>query len=528
MSQLPNTYDEVPYPAASFPQTHPVKLATMARFFGLTPADPAQCRLLELGSADGSNILPLAQAYPQSTFHGIDLSTRQVEAGQKAIAAAGLSNVTLEHKNILDFPIGEQKYDYIVVHGIYSWVPAPVRDKILEISRKCLTENGVAYISYNCFPGWKMRGMVRDMALFHSAQFPDIATKVAQTRALVKFLADSVPTEGNPYGQFIKNELELMKGWQDSYLRHDLLEEENQPFYFHEFVRTAHDHGLQYLGETEISTMLASGFPQTVQETLQRIGRNIIATEQYMDFVRNRTFRQTLLVPADTKITRAVDPRMLTGFWFSTSLRAVSAEPNMAAGHKEEFKGPAGAVTTENSLVKIALSILGRAAPSQVSFADLIQEIRANVLGEVTAIRPAEVIQHEEAGLAQQLMAFITRGMVEATAFAFPSVVPAGERPVVSPLARYQALNSRNVPNHRHVPLGVDVFSRHLLSLLDGTKDRPALVQAMVAKVKEGVLTVQHDGKPVTDDAILVRILEPRVLGTLDQISRMGLIVPSN
>src|SRR5690606_22153494 len=247
-----------------------------------------------------------------------------------------------------------------------------------------------------------------------------------------------------------------------------------------------------------------------------------------MDFVRNRMFRQTLLVSKNVKLTRNLSPEVLKDCWFSSALRPVSAEPNFAAGQKEEFRTPTGAsISTDNAVLKLVLAALGRAYPGQLSFADLIKDLRVNLLGNVSVQRDAQVERQEEAFLSQQLMVLFGRGLVEVTAVPFPSIGLASERPAVTTLARYQALNSRVVSNLRHVAIGIDVFSRHLLSLLDGTRDRNELLNELVAKTKAGALTVQNNGVAVTDEEQLRKILAPRVSGVIDQFAKLGYILPA-
>jgi methyltransferase-like protein/2-polyprenyl-3-methyl-5-hydroxy-6-metoxy-1,4-benzoquinol methylase len=523
-----NTYDEVPYPSSSFPQTHPIKLATIARLFGLSPAKPDNCNVLELGCADGANIIPFAQLYPDSTFVGVDLSARQVESGQKAIAEVGLKNVTLQNKNILDFDAEGRKFDFIIVHGIFSWVPEDVRNKILDICSTTLTDNGVAYISYNALPGWHMRGMIRDMMLFHTQQFTDIQQRIGQSRALVKFLAESVPTENNPYGQFLKNELTAMQGWADGYLRHDFLEEENRAFYFHDFVETAAKHNLQYLGEPELSSMLASNFPQQVQETLKKVGRNIIAMEQYMDFLRNRMFRMTLLVKKDTKLNRSVDSGVLKEFFFGALARPTKEDVNLQAGQKEDFRLASGVtISSDSALVKAILVCLHRAGLNHVSFGELMDWCpRSSEPGRLRRPRsgsrgprrgrdrPAASCCFTAAGLWRSPRRHIrsprsrTKGKLKATAF-----------------ARYQALNEpRHVTNLRHVSIRMDAFARHVVSLVDGTRDVDQIADAMADKVKAGLFSVQEGGKNVTETAQLKALLVPRINVVIAQVANMAFL----
>ncbi len=522
-----NTYDEVPYPSSSFPQTHPIKLATIARLFGMSPAKPDNCNVLELGCADGANIIPFAQLYPDSTFVGVDLSARQVERGQKAITEVGLKNITLQNKNILDFDAEGKKFDFIIVHGIFSWVPEDVRNKILDICSTTLTDNGVAYISYNALPGWHMRGMIRDMMLFHTQQFTDVQQRIGQSRALVKFLADSVPTENNPYGQFLKNELNSMQGWADGYLRHDFLEEENRAFYFHDFVETAAKHNLQYLGEPELSSMLASNFPQQVQETLQKVGRNIIAMEQYMDFLRNRMFRMTLLVKRDTKVNRTVDAGILKEFSFGALARPTKEDVNLQAGQKEEFRLASGVTfTSDSALVKAIVVTLHQAGLNHISFGELMAGVRGRLNQGGSAVREAGHEAREEAVIAQQLLLLYSRGLVEIVATPHPLTTLKNEGKLkATAFARYQALNEpRHVTNLRHVSIRMDAFARHVVSLIDGTRDVDQIADAMADKVKAGLFSVQEGGKNVTDAAQLKTILIPRINVVIAQVSQMGFL----
>ena len=161
------SYDNVLYPSYTHPQTHPDRLATLATLFGLRPAPVATSRMLELACGQGGNLIPLAVSYPDSHCVGVDLSQRQIDSGQAVIEALGLTNIDLRPQSILDFPVDSGPFDYIIAHGVYSWVPEPVRDKILQICRDHLAPQGVAIVSYNTFPGWHQRRMIRDMMLFH-------------------------------------------------------------------------------------------------------------------------------------------------------------------------------------------------------------------------------------------------------------------------------------------------------------------------------------------------------------------------
>ena len=353
------SYDEVPYESQPFVQTHPDRLSTLGRLFGLVSVPITQSRVLELGCAGGGNLIPMACQLPQSQFVGVDLSIRQVEKGRQVIQDLRLNNIRIEHANIMEVDKTWGVFNYIICHGVYSWVPDDVQNKILSISKENLAENGIAYVSYNTYPGWHMREMIRHMMLYHADQFEDTKERIEQARALMQFLESSVPTENNCYGLLLKNEFDLIKRSQDSYLFHDHLEDINAPIYFYQFVERAESHGLQYLSEAHFGSMLASGFPKQVAETLNRISRRIINTEQYMDFLRNRTFRQTLLCHRDLPLKRKVGAEDVHGLLMASAATPEPEPVDLEPGKKQFFQtlnGPKA--ETDYPLTKATLKIL--------------------------------------------------------------------------------------------------------------------------------------------------------------------------
>ncbi|MCA9195015.1 MAG: class I SAM-dependent methyltransferase [Planctomycetales bacterium] len=160
-----STYDQIPYPSLPIQRTHPSHLAAVARLFGMLPTSPKNCRVLELGCAAGNNLLLLASHYPKSEFVGVDSSVTQIEEGLAAVNELRLENISLEAMDLLDIDESFGAFDYVICHGVFSWVPHSTQTGILEIGRRCLAPNGVFFISYNTYPGWHMRRAVRDMIL---------------------------------------------------------------------------------------------------------------------------------------------------------------------------------------------------------------------------------------------------------------------------------------------------------------------------------------------------------------------------
>jgi SAM-dependent methyltransferase len=187
-----NPYDEVPYQGGAYPQTNPERLATIATLFGMRPPPIEKCRVLEIGTADGSNLIPLSYIYPNSEFLGIDLSASQVATGNAIIRELGLKNIQLEALDIAELRNNTGVFDYIICHGVFSWVPRLIQDAIFDVCARLLTPNGIAYISYNTYPGWSFRGVARDIMCFHAGPFKRAEDKIEQACAMLRFVAESV------------------------------------------------------------------------------------------------------------------------------------------------------------------------------------------------------------------------------------------------------------------------------------------------------------------------------------------------
>lgn len=518
-------YDEVPYPASPYSQSHPDRLQTLARLFGLVAADPRRCRVLELGCADGANLVPMAVALPESSFVGVDLASRQIQAGQEVIRSLDLANVELKHLDIRNVEAGFGVFDYIIVHGIYSWVPGDVQEKILGICSERLAANGVAYVSYNTHPGWRLRGMLRDMMLYHSRKFDGTEKQIEQARALVDWLSESVSGENNPYGMLLKEELQHMQSWPDTYFRHDSLSEINKPVYFYEFMEQAQKRGLQYLAEADFPSMISSNYSAPVDETLNRLGRNIVEMEQYMDFLRNRMFRQTLLCSAGARLCRSLGPWTLADFQVAASARPVNSV-ELDSGQVETFRGPRDlTVSTSEPLVKAALVCLGELWPQTIAFPELVLKARSRLKGAGAVIQGPKAADSDGSLLGSALLTCFSKGLCELRVQAPQFVTTVSERPKSCALVRLQASRGSAVTNRRHDRVMLDSFDRHMLPLLNGDRDQTAIVAALERCVAGQSLIVNFEGRIVSDPAELQKVLAREVSSKLEDYARKALLI---
>jgi len=480
MLTTPKTsYDEIPYESFPIPGTQPDRLWTLAHLPGLEAPALATCRVLELGCAGAGNLIPMALELPHAQFTGIDLSSVQIADGEAVLRALQIGNVKLIAGSVMDLDEGFGQFDYIVAHGLYSWVPNDVQEKILQICKRNLAPKGVAYVSYNTLPGWRMRGMIRDLMRYHAMQFPEARERVAQARTILDFLAKGVPDENNAHGKMLRSELELLRDAPDYYILHEHLHDLNEPIYFHEFVERAQRNGLQYLADADVTTMMASRFPSQVTDRLRKLAPDAIRQEQFMDFLSNRTFRQTLLVHAEQSIDRMITLQRVRDLWVASTARPESQKPNLAEGVVEKFCTPAGmCVSTPKAITKSALVTLATLRPAAIAMPDLVASAYSR-LNPLTAKPPGA---QEFETIAGDLLHGFAAGVVELHAGPSPFTVEPGPRPCASPLARYQAGRVARVSTLRHESLVVPETIRALLALLDGTRT----LEEIAAGIKAG------------------------------------------
>jgi SAM-dependent methyltransferase len=423
----------------------------MAILFGLEPAPVERCRVLELGCGDAGNLVPMVLALPGARFVGIDSAGTAIARGRELAAALGLANVTLEPASIELYEPPPGGFDYVIGHGVYSWVAPPVRDRLLALCRRALAPAGIAYVSYNALPGGRLRQALRDMLRFHSAELERPDERAEQARALLRFLL-----EGWPANHPLRRHAEGMLERDDSSLVHDDLAEVNDPVYFHEFVAHASAHGLQYLAEADFFEMQTGVVSEPVLDTLLAV-EDPLRREQYLDFLKGRMFRQTLLCHDDAPVDRSPRPAVVERLALSSP--AAPSGPPDGAG-RVVFEGPGGAtLTTDNATVIAALERAADCWPGALWVRD--------VDGDRAALCDAVL-----RGYAANLLQLHTCPPRLAH-------VP-GEQPQASPLARRQAAGGDLVTSLRHRSVRLeDELGRRLVTLLDGTRDRAALAAEM-------------------------------------------------
>ena len=441
--------------------------------------------MLELGCGDGANALAIAQTLPRAEVIGLDASAAAIERGKQIAYAAGLDNAELRIGDLADLEALDQlaPVDYVVAHGVYSWIPPGLRGALLECCRRCLAPHGVAFISYNAYPGSYLRDMARDILEFHLRGVSAPSERVARARELMETIA--AVDNPSPYARVLREHLQRMLTASDALLYHDDLAAVSTPFYFHEFMEHAAGHGLQFLSEAELSDSQMREVPERVGELIESLPADVVVREQYLDFLNNRMFRQTLLVHQSAPVQRAIDDEMLSDLLIASPAQAEDGR----------FVTPHGvSITTSDPLITAAMHELAGCWPAALPFGELIARTGRRLGSPLTP-------QHENRLRGLLLDAYLAR-LVELFSCALPVVSRPGPHPTASPLARAQAAAGMTVLStlvSGNCIVGEET-ERTILPLLNGTRDHNALAvqlgaprdgvqQALLGLARHGLLS---------------------------------------
>ena len=510
------TYDDVPYIGRIHFPSHPSVLAVVARLFGVPVVLPHQgADVLEVGCADGANIITMAYHMPESRFVGIDGSASQIEVGRKVIADLGLKNITLHAMDLREITDALGQFDYIIAHGIFSWIADDARRALLQTCRANLKDEGVAYISYNCYPGWHLYEQLRGIMRFHVRGMSSVQEEIEQARAVMRFIGSAIIDTDSPRADFFRAVLPDVLKMSDDYIYHEYLEANNQPMYFHEFMGMAMEYGLQYLGESSFHAMMSDNYPEEVRDTLDRISHNILELEQYMDFLRNRRFRCTLLCKAERTVERAVTLEPLVDFWIGFGFKCDEEDPDLHAEGNLQFTFPGDeetAVVVQTPLHKAALLHLSRVTPATVPFRALARHC-ADVLGV-----PLDNALATE--LAELVMRLFSQSFAEVLAFQPPLTSTVTERPRASRLARYQAHHCRILSSQRHEMVQLsDSQGREVVARLDGQHTIDDIVDELLPLIPEDNLAQLDDPRGALRESVEL---------ILRRMARQGVLIPDD
>ncbi|MDR1458412.1 MAG: methyltransferase regulatory domain-containing protein, partial [Puniceicoccales bacterium] len=463
---LQNSYDMVQYTSAAFPQSRPSHLRMMARLLGMNAPEVSKSRVLELGCAAGGNIIPSAVLFPEVKFVGIDLSSVQIGEGQKEVNALGLENIELKHMSISDINIDFGEFDYIICHGVFSWVPKSVQWDIIRVCKENLSKHGVAYVSYNTLPGWGIVSAIRDMMVYHTRDFSDPKEKISQAINMLQFALENQAEKDNHWKIAIELELKTLMNHGAHYIFHEHLEENNHPMYFYQFIEMANKLELKYLGDSSLPSMYVGNMTAKAADTLKNINTQV-RQEQYMDFIRNRRFRQTLLCHGSNNLSFNLSPEKVFDFYLSLN-------PEFKPDFNPIFEDWAkeaprlfnnGNLVVNDTITAMILVVLNDKNGHVISSNELITEATIR-LGWNNELAVHAVLGVNAMELAMRGVIFLHDGPEKC-------VQTISEKPEVWSYARHRAAAGNYLVNVKLESCATDFVSAELAKLLDGSRTKP-------------------------------------------------------
>lgn len=487
-------YEAVPYEDRPVTETHLDVLYVAARRAGLPAAPPERARVLELGCAHAVNLVPMAFHLPEARFLGLDLSPGQIERATRRVAALGLRNLELWQADVLDVDLEGRRFDYVIAHGLYSWVPEPVRERVLALLHDHLADHGVAYLSYNAMPAWGIRGAVREALLQAVDLRAEPPAQVRRAREVLARLERIQPLQGTAEGALLAAEIEGLRDKPDAYLLHEYLVPESRAFWLHEVVHRAELAGLRWL-----SDVAPTGLPPAVQratrQALRTLGDAPLAVEQLADVVELRQFRASLLTHAHATLALGPDPASLV------------LDGHVAAPPRSPEARDHGAAEAERA-TPLADAIIRALSPRWPA------DLPVGELARVLAVEPAALVA--------PIWSLVDDEQLQLRPRALPIAASPGARPRVAELSRFEAayLPFVTTPRHEHAPL--DAFHAALIHHLDG-RPRDALVDALVGDIQAGRLRLAGPTIPPVDR--LRAALPGLVDAALERLHAAGLLL---
>lgn len=476
-----HSYDDLPYDSLPLPETQPDFLAAIAALHAYAAPDPRTARVLELGCASGGNLIPLASHYPESEFIGVELSRVQAEAGAQFVAQLGLRNARILHADLAALPEGLGQFDYIIAHGVYSWVPPAVQRALLQVCRDHLSPQGLAYISFNVTAGWQKIWPLREELLARTDAALPAPQRVAQARDVLAQLARQWDDP------LLLREITHLQSAAPSYLFHEFLAAYNAPMSFAEFVAQLDQAGLSYVAEAGPRRALVElDNPDWLAP--QAIRARWLDAEINLDDMLSTRFRRALVSRKDARPAQPPEAARLHQLAFYADLHSDDEIDLNSAGAQDFINAGGNRFTVTQPLLKAALMALSGAYPAALAYDEMLGAAHAcmdhfDAQGE----RDADAFRTALFNLLMLHGVLPTPTRVETAAvYADP--------PHAHELARLQASRAGWVVSGAwQVGLELDSPGSALLAMLDGTHTLPQLTQTMQAVLAEQGVSLDAD-----------------------------------
>lgn len=259
---------DVPYTAGWYRNQAPARIALAGLLGGAClpiPTGDDPVHLLELGCGYGYTAMALAASNPSWSVTAVDFNPLHIASARAWAADAGLTNITFIEADLArweDHPVlrAIPEMDYVTMHGVWTWVPKPVRDGIVRLLAQKVTAGGAVQLSYNSVPGWtdmlaaaRLVRAVGNRTTGHSGQGAQAGFAMLKDLIAAKArLFESRPG--------VAETVTMMEGLSPAYLAHEFMNEAWAPTHMIDVAEALADAKLDFVGESDLS----DNFPRLI------------------------------------------------------------------------------------------------------------------------------------------------------------------------------------------------------------------------------------------------------------------------
>jgi len=288
-------FAETGYTYGFYAETAPSRLAWIALLKGFKPAI-RNFRYLDLGCGQGLSLVHMAALHPDSEFVGVDFMPEHIAHGRQLASAAGLCNIEFIEADFVELARDAAKlgeFDYVVAHGITSWIAPEVRDGLFSLAGRTLRPGGLMYNSYNTYPGWLAAAPFQHLV-------SQLQTRYGGRQALA--IAQQNMAKQKDVGSALFSLLPSLQGRLESMAEQDpayLVQEYNnqhwQPVYSSQMLQIARKYKLEFMASATLPEVFDGCLPPPLVELINS-ETDAVLRETIRDLVTAQSFRRDIYI----------------------------------------------------------------------------------------------------------------------------------------------------------------------------------------------------------------------------------------
>ncbi|MGF1458313.1 MAG: methyltransferase regulatory domain-containing protein [Leptolyngbyaceae cyanobacterium] len=309
---------DISYDYSFFPELSPTSMAFNLLNSRYVPPSLEQFTYCELGCGQGFTTNILAATHPQGEFWGIDFNPTHTAEAQRLAQAAQLSNMQFFDHSFAEFLAADTPpFDFITLHGVYSWIDDKNRHHIVNLLQQKLKVGGAVYISYNALPGWAALMPLQMLMQQSSSQSGDSSLHKIEAGMAFAQQLQGVKARYFLDNPSVKADLEAMTDDSRHYLAHEYLNQNWQPFYHSEVVQQLAEAKLTYATSGDIDDQFYDFKLTEAQLSLLAEIPDLVRRETIRDFLFNTRFRRDLFVKGAVRLGALEQVEQLSQVYFA-------------------------------------------------------------------------------------------------------------------------------------------------------------------------------------------------------------------